>query len=1510
MKDEYDFSNSERGRFYHKNVKQVLPVFGCKPDWTGLEGKLGRFIVNETEKSLKSYREQPKLITEHARAEFSTVHGGYAHRQLFELVQNSADALRRTPNGKAILVRLTENFLYCADDGKPLDERGIEGLMFSHMPNKEGDDIGRFGVGFKSVLGVTDSPEFYSRPVSFRFDRARSADCLAKIKFAEHYPALCLPEPIDPVQEKEKDEDLSELMSWATNIVRLPLKPGVHSELIEQMQNFPPEFLLFVDHVRYLTLENQEQSREFMLDDREGVFHLNTGEGTTQWQRFQTTCHLSEEARGDWPIHNDSDDVLIRWAAPLNHLDHPGHFWAFFPTSTASLVAGILNAPWKTNEDRQNLLPGPYNEELIMSAAQMIAEALPKLASSDDPARHLDALPRRHEAGDSELAELLRKNLFSVLHEGKNVPDQDGKLRNHQNVLYLPKVLTSAGQANSMPIERWSEYSGRPSNWLHHKALTRNRLAVIDRLYHPEGEPPRWLASGAPRADVAQWLEALVKGKEGDEAIQASMAAIRAAVAISPEIRSTVKLGKIVLTERGDWQLPNSEQIFLPDPSLNSFESFGKESLVHMRLAEDCETLAALKELGLKLPSPESKYRSVVRRIIQNCSGQEGNGDLYQEFWITARKLSTEDALSILGEFNETEQLEFQSSKLRVKTCEGTWQPLHSVLLPGEIVFEDESRDAGVTVDIQFHKSDDKLLQKFGVMEAPSENTYLAFEPQFKSFRNSCRTRYIGRDDLPHNPRRYHLNFESCQGVGPLEVLSVLSDEGRARYTGNILSLDTTYRSWMIRHTGSNGEAYPTMPCESLTIHVLHEYGRIRISDGIVSLTDALGSHPKCPEALHTLLRHPKADKIKEVFDLAEPTPEYFGEGEPIPLTDVWPGLQQYLPMHRSSCRLIRCERILVVGQPRSCIFQAPDVFLADTIDENDQHTLQLVVDELSLDLTPQQIYEILHRKTPQEIEERRAAIRQKTTDAERLLSAVGEWEIRVGLPDTLVAVLESESVALTGIDIAEAAIATWHTDVLRQYKQALDHLDPPKQWAGSTRAVAFVQSLGFSAEWAGERGRKRDPYVEVEGPYTLPDLHKYQKLIARNIRGMLRGKHGDEAGRRGMISMPTGSGKTRVAVQAIIEAMRYDGFRGGILWVADRDELCEQAVEAWRQVWSSIGTQAVRLRISRMWSGTERPQPVSEQHVVISTIQTLHSRLKNAPGEYEFLADFSLVVFDEAHRSIAPTFTSVMEELGLTRYKRQHEPFMLGLTATPYRGHDLEETGRLVRRYGTNRLDSGSFSCDEPEGVIRELQDMGVLAQADHATIEGETFSLDAILRGSFDFDDYEVELNKWQELPWLPQEVENRIAQSTERTKRIIGAYEEYVDPDWPTLIFATSVQHAQTVAALLNRKGIRSRAVSGETETLTRRRVIEEFRRGEVKVLVNYSVFREGFDAPKTRSIIVARPVYSPNLYFQMIGRGLRGPLNGGSDRCLILNVQDNIESFERSLAFSELDWLWAS
>ena len=98
---------------------------------------------------------------------------------------------------------------------------------------------------------------------------------------------------------------------------------------------------------------------------------------------------------------------------------------------------------------------------------------------------------------------------------------------------------------------------------------------------------------------------------------------------------------------------------------------------------------------------------------------------------------------------------------------------------------------------------------------------------------------------------------------------------------------------------------------------------------------------------------------------------------------------------------------------------------------------------------------------------------------------------------------------------------------------------------------------------------------------------------------------------------------------------------------MADRDELCEQAVEAWREVWSSEGAGERKLRITRMWGGQPPPLPTVDLHVIVATIQTLASRIERRPDTYEFLSDFRLLVFDEAHRSIAPTFTSAMQETG-----------------------------------------------------------------------------------------------------------------------------------------------------------------------------------------------------------------------------------------------------------------------
>ena len=1579
MRPEYDFSKGERGKFFHADARLILPAPVGAQDWAGPEEDLGAYLKEESRRTLDAYAAQRNLVLEHAHIEQDTAHGGYAHRQLFELIQNGADALSGASEGGRLAIRLTDACLYCADDGEPIDRDGLKALMFSHMSPKRGtSEIGRFGLGFKSVLGVTDAPEFFSRAGSFRFDRQRARERVREIApDAERCPVLRVADPIDPNEARDQDAVLQDLMDWATNIVRLPLKLGVTDDLRRQLRDFPSEFLLFVEHVRQLRIEDGSAlERVLELEGTGEDYRLVEGSKAVTWKRFKVIHRLSTDARADRRSLDDGDEVAIWWAAPVNRLTDPGRFWAYFPTQTTSLVAGILNAPWKTNEDRQNLLPGPYNEELIEVAAALVADKLPELATGADPARHLDALPRRREAGDSEQSETLRRHLLDKLCEGAVVPDQDGVLRRVQEVKYPPREATretstrapeperdsgAVGRSKHESLQRWAQYAGRPSDWLHHDAITRNhpnRLARVRELIDTWNDRPSSGSRYVPALQssrLSEWLKALVSGKSDNDAIKASRAAIATAAALPREYRHQSVVGRIVLMQNGRWQAPDPERVFLPSTSEDAEPTSDAHQLVCANLALDEDTRRDLCSLGLKPISAESRFTQLAARLLGlDADTTRVAGSDWYRFWRLAREVGTTIAReTITGQQYLCRMARRQSiardesaCALHVRTEAATWVPSHVALFPGSIVPGVAGQDQHAALDHEFHKEDLELLKSLGVTAGPQADLDVSAEPWFDGFLQSCRQRFRNRK-LPANPQESHLHFRSTKGAGPLAVLTVLSDGPAAEYTSALLDLDSAYQPWVMRHD-SRPDYYQELEVASPAVQMLKEHGRIRVADSVVRFEDALGPQPKSKAARDVLLAHPKADRIKAAFDLVEPAnpmPEFFGEEDPIPLSDVWPGFRPELDGLRidssnieKHASLVRCDRILVGGHERESVLHASNVYLSRLGDasrelvsvlqlvggladllENVDEKVQMVARRLLLKISER----ILRYTPPPTVEEQRATISALPTDAERLLKAVGERTLRQHLPGSLLAILKSDSMLLTGVEVAEAAIATYHTGALRHCRHALEHLDPPWQWAGSPRALHFVHSLGFSPEWAGERSVRRAPFVEVEGPYALPKLHDYQKVIVGKMRNMLRpvcdGLLGTAArpntdavrssvdaegrDRRGMISLPTGSGKTRVAVQAIVEAMCHDGFDGTVLWVADRDELCEQAVEAWTQVWSNVGASGRRLRVSRMWAGQPAPLPTTDLHVVVATIQTLHARFQNPRGEHDFLADCTLVVFDEAHRSIAPTFTSVMEEIGLTRWQREDEPFLIGLTATPYRGHDAEETARLVKRYGRNRLDAGAFANDDPEQVVSELQRMHVLALADHQTVEGGRFSLNA---------DECTQMNTKPRPPWLPRSVEDRIAQDAGRTNRIIEAYEEQVwnvDPEWPVLIFATSVEHARTIAALLSRIGVPSRAVSGETETVTRRRIVEEFRRGDLRVLVNYGVFREGFDAPRTRVIIVARPVYSPNLYFQMIGRGLRGTRNGGTDRCLIINVQDNIDNFEGKLAFSDLDWLWA-
>jgi superfamily II DNA or RNA helicase len=517
--------------------------------------------------------------------------------------------------------------------------------------------------------------------------------------------------------------------------------------------------------------------------------------------------------------------------------------------------------------------------------------------------------------------------------------------------------------------------------------------------------------------------------------------------------------------------------------------------------------------------------------------------------------------------------------------------------------------------------------------------------------------------------------------------------------------------------------------------------------------------------------------------------------------------------------------------------------------------------------------------------------IRSRSGIAAKLLKAVGEEAIRAQLPTGLVpSAGDRPGRRLDGIQLAELAHAVFGVEVLRAFREDLEKagFPVPQQWAGSHAARQFVQDLRIPPEYAGFSQARRDPTWDVDGPPKLKPLHPFQRTVAENIRSLF--KQGGV--QRGLLSLPTGAGKTRVAVEALVGLIAEGKIEGLVLWVAQSDELCEQAVQAWGEVWRSVGPQKT-LRISRLWAQNEADMYQEGVQLVVATIQKLTNLFEDE--SYDWLKLTECVVIDEAHYATEASYSDLLrwQELETTARagaKLDDRCPLIGLTATPFRGGEVE-TERLAGRSGRFRLDGGVLG-DDPYAA---LQDLGVLSQVDHELLGGSNVKLTP------------KELGDLSRMGVLPPSAGEKLGRDENRNATLLESIKSR-PADWPILMFCVSVDHARTMAALLTRAGISARPISGETDPGARKHYIKEFREKKIRVLTNYGVLSTGFDAPKVRAVYIARPVFSPVIYQQMIGRGLRGVENGGTERCLIVNVGDTFAQFGVELAFRKFEHLW--
>ncbi|OKJ86977.1 hypothetical protein AMK32_06915 [Streptomyces sp. CB01883] len=450
----------------------------------------------------------------------------------------------------------------------------------------------------------------------------------------------------------------------------------------------------------------------------------------------------------------------------------------------------------------------------------------------------------------------------------------------------------------------------------------------------------------------------------------------------------------------------------------------------------------------------------------------------------------------------------------------------------------------------------------------------------------------------------------------------------------------------------------------------------------------------------------------------------------------------------------------------------------------------------------------------------------------------------------------------------------------------------PGKSWPRH-----FVRVLDLPPAFAGLPGSTREPDILEVAPFVpLRDLEDFQQDLKEQVIEVLSGTPGAN---RGVLTLPTGAGKTRTAVESLIAWRISQQRRQVILWIAQSEELCEQAVQAFREVWTDLGHRNDQVRhtmeIARLWGNASVP---SDPDVVVASIQKLDAVLRGTNDdmrqELELLrANLGAVVVDEAHRMLAPSYGRVLRFLGIDLRQKASVP-LLGLTATPFRRVDAE-TRQLAARFHSKLLSSRTLGDD----IVSELRRRKVLSRPEHKVL--------SYASPAFEMEDVEKYRAHFAQFEDFHPDFLRQVGESDARNRALLKQLLE-LPADWPTLFFGCTVEHAIAMAVLLRRAGRTAEVVTSGTRPATRRALIEQFRDGHLSALCNYGVLTTGFDAPTVRALVVGRPTTSPVLYEQMIGRGMRGRWFGGTESCLVVDIEDNIR-FSGQLAYERYSSYWS-
>lgn len=346
--------------------------------------------------------------------------------------------------------------------------------------------------------------------------------------------------------------------------------------------------------------------------------------------------------------------------------------------------------------------------------------------------------------------------------------------------------------------------------------------------------------------------------------------------------------------------------------------------------------------------------------------------------------------------------------------------------------------------------------------------------------------------------------------------------------------------------------------------------------------------------------------------------------------------------------------------------------------------------------------------------------------------------------------------------------------------------------------------------------------------------LRNYQKeAVDKSLADIKRGYNP-------LVALPTGSGKTLV-MAGICERVKAENPDSNILIASHVKEILTQnhrTVSKYLDRDVSIYSAGLKLK--------------QRSDITVGGIQSMYRNSRS-------FTDTTHLIIDECH---------LLSETGTTMYrtllKTMPQAKIIGLTATPFRlgsGY-IYGDDKIFKKLSYDITSGEKFVKLIEDGYLSDLKIMQTQLELDTTKVRTKA--------GDFSEVDMSSKFDR------------EKITKAA--VKEIIRVGADY--KKW--LVFAIDIKHAEHIAEELIRNGIPTNIVHSKMEQ-NREQVIQNYKQGTYRCIVNVNVLTTGFDEPSIDLIALLRPTKSPVLHVQTVGRGSR--IHKNKRHCAILDFAGN-------------------